>query len=52
MGGVLVALQGAAIGQRLAPLGVRQTNLGLGLKSKLVYAFWEEAGVVKVACLC
>ena len=23
-----------------------------GLKSKLVYAFCEEAGVVKVACLC
>jgi hypothetical protein len=23
-----------------------------GLKSKLVYEFCEEAGVVKVACLC
>jgi len=28
-GGINVALQGAAIGQCLAPMGVRQTNLGL-----------------------
>ena len=44
-GGVLVALQGAAIGQRLAPLGVRQTNPGLFPLQLLAPAFIGTGGV-------
>jgi hypothetical protein len=44
-GGVHVALQGAAIGQRLAPLGVRQTNFGLFPLQFLALALVLSRGV-------